>query len=135
VNALLRCFVLAGIGLLGSASLSWSQATEEEVKAFPMAPAQGYAKSTTAQVGGVRASSVWWTLPPVSSPNEGSGPADFTYIRITGLAGNKIEVSGTWGSTLIPPPSVGPDGRVRDSCYHAHSTYGVWGKETFPCWR
>jgi hypothetical protein len=132
MSRLLRCFVWAGIGVLASTSASWSQPTEADMKAFPMPPAQGYAISGTAQIGGAQASSVWFTLPPVSSPNEGSGPSDFTYVRITGLAGNTVQVSGKWGSTPIPPPSTGPDGRVRDSCYHSHSTFGVWGKITYP---
>jgi hypothetical protein len=40
----------------------------------------------------------------------------------SGLGGKRVWVYGAWGPTSIPPPSPGGD-----ACYHAHTSYGVWG--------
>ncbi len=68
-------------------------------------------------------------MPSIAVAGSGSGPADYRYVRYTGVAGKKVWIYGAWGSTLIPPP----EGRA-DACGHAHASYGVWGRYEVPVW-
>ena len=70
----------------------------------------------------------YYLFPYQSESSTGIGPGDYVYVRYTGISGKKVYVYGAWGTTPIPPPQRLPDGRIGDSCYHAHNSYGVWAK-------
>jgi len=107
------------------ASTSWSQASEAEMRAFPMPPAQGYARQKHLAFRGDYGNYLW---PYLSYPNLNiDPPADYVYVRYTGISGKKIHVESVWGITGIPPSSQ--DG---DNCGHAHNSYGVWVKYEIP---
>jgi len=101
-------------------SSSFGQASESEMKSFPMPPPSGYAaQKMFAYVGDYG----YYTAPKSSLPGTTANASDYKYVRYSGIAGKKVTVYGAWGSTPIPPPKGEADG-----CYHAHASYGVWGK-------
>jgi len=120
--------VLVGLGLACPVSSALAQATEAEMKAFPMPPAQGYAEQKIFDYVGDFG---YFVTPLDSSPGGGVGPGDYRYVRYSGIRGKRVVIWGTWGTTEIPPPGIGPDGRRTDSCFHAHTSYGVWGRFRF----
>jgi hypothetical protein len=99
----------------------WAQASEAEMRAFPMPPP------------GIAAVSTWatepyygyFTAPSTSLSTPGAGGAgDYSYVLYTGngLHGTTGVFWGDWGTTPVPPPSSGGD-----NCGHSHVSYGVWG--------
>src|SRR5207249_1897732 len=108
--------------LLLSTASCWAQASEAEMRAFPMPPQNGFAGISS------------WNQPPyygyfvqptASRPTPAGGAAtDYSYILYDGrgLFGTTAVFWGDWGTTYIPPPD--PSGG--DACFHAHVSYGVW---------
>ena len=117
-----------GTGLLALVGTAWGQASEAEMRAFPMPPAQGYAAEKVFAYTGDYG---YYLFPSSSFPGGGVSPSDYDYVRYTGLSGKRVYVYGAWGNTPIPPPSRDTQGRLVDACGHAHSSYGVWGKYEF----
>src|SRR5882724_6430874 len=84
MEKLIRCLLLIGIGFLVMASTSWSQASEAEMRAFPMPPAQGYARQKHLAFRGDYGNYLW---PYLSYPNLNiDPPADYVYVRYTGIS-------------------------------------------------
>lgn len=115
------------LGYLATVSISLSfispaygQASETEMKSFPIPPASGYAQVKNFNYVGDYG---YYLLPSSSSPDSGSKAKDYTYVRYTGVSGKKVWIYGTWGTTAIPTATAGTD-----ACGHTHSSYGVWGK-------
>jgi hypothetical protein len=124
-----RISILIGTSLFGMARISWGQASESEMKAFPMPPNQGYTLEKAFNFPG----DYEYDLSPSSAfPGGGSRPEDYDYIRYTGLSGKRVFVYGAWGTTPVAPPSRNARGEVVDACEHAHASYGVWGKSSIP---
>ena len=101
-----------------------AQATEGEMRLFPMPPTQGFVKTKSFQFVGDYSYDLganYATFPT------SAGPAEYTYYRYTNVVGKNINI---WPrvQTPIPPPVVLPDGRTGDACFHTHLSYGVWAK-------
>ena len=125
MEKLVRCLLLIGAGFLFMAGTSWSQASESEMRAFPMPPVEGVrAQKTFAFTGDYG----YYTFPRQSESSTGIGPEDYVYVRYTGISGKKVYLYGAWGTTPIPPPGRNSRGEITDACGHAHNSYGVWAK-------
>lgn len=120
--------VLTGMVAVGVSlsfiSPAYGQASEAEMKTFRIPPTSGYAQTKNFSYVGDYG---YYLLPSSSSPGTGSTATDYKYVRYTGVSGKKVWIYGTWGNTPIPAP-VYVNGELKDSCGHAHSSYGVWGK-------
>ncbi|HEY9673799.1 MAG TPA: hypothetical protein V6D11_20325 [Waterburya sp.] len=120
MKRVLGCMAAVGVSL-SFISPAYGQASETEMRSFPIPPASGYAQSKNFNYVGDYG---YYLLPSSSSPGAGAGATDYTYVRYTGVSGKKVWIYGTWGNTPIPEP-VYVNGEKRDSCEHAHSSYGV----------
>ncbi|HAA31454.1 MAG TPA: hypothetical protein DCE56_31770 [Cyanobacteria bacterium UBA8553] len=116
------CMVVAGV-LLALGRPAYGQASETEMRAFRIPPANGYAQTKNFSYVGDYG---YYLVPPSSSPGTGSGATDYKYVRYTGVSGKKVWIYGAWGTTSIPAATASTD-----ACQHAHSSYGVWGKYQF----
>lgn len=123
MKKVLGCMAIVGFSL-SLISPAYGQASEAEMKSFPMPPASGYAQSKNFSYVGDYG---YYLLPSASSPGANTKATDYTYVRYTGVSGKKVYLYGTWGNTPISDP-VYVNGQLRDNCGHAHSSYGVWGK-------
>ena len=86
MEKLVRCLLLIGVGFLIMAGTSWSQASESEMRAFPMPPVEGYvAQKTFAYTGDYG----YYTFPRQAESSTGIGPEDYVYVRYTGISGKK----------------------------------------------
>ncbi|GAB4176072.1 MAG: hypothetical protein Fur006_06880 [Coleofasciculaceae cyanobacterium] len=112
--------------LLSFISPVYGQASESEIKKFPMPPSKGYAVTKNfTRVGDYG----YYLQPLSSSPGQTNTAKDYQYVRYTGVSGKRVTIYGAWGNTSIPDPYYDPiRGRWVDACEHAHSSYGVWGK-------
>ncbi len=112
--------------LILSTTLSFGQASQSEMQGFPMPPPSGFvATKTFAYVGDYG----YYTAPTASLPGQSANASDYKYVRYLSVDGKNVWVYGAWGPTPIPTPVEGGD-----ACFHAHASYGVWGKFeiTFP---
>lgn len=122
MKRVLGCMAIIGVSL-SFISPAYGQASEAEMKSFPIPPASGYAQVKNFDYVGDYG---YYLLPSSSSPGTEAKAKDYKYVRYTGVSGKKVYLYGTWGNTSIPAPSGGAD-----ACGHAHSSYGVWGKYDF----
>ena len=112
--------------LVAGAGTAHGQASESEMRAFPMPPAEGYAQTKHFTRTGDHG---YFAVPSTSAPGGGAEPGDYRYVRYTGVAGRNVWLYGTWGTTPVPAPVGG-----RDACAHAHASYGVWARERIWLW-
>jgi hypothetical protein len=114
-----RLLVMMGLFLGAMAGPAFGQASESEMRTFPMPPVKAY----VAEHNFDDANYAYRVYPPSANPGTGSSAGDYDYFRYTGLSGREVYLYGTWGYTPIPDPQ----GQA-DACAHAHSSYGVWGR-------
>ncbi|MEZ4259547.1 MAG: hypothetical protein R3B36_10805 [Polyangiaceae bacterium] len=99
---------------------SFAQASQNEMKAFPMPPPSGYhAQKTFNYVGDYG----YYTAPTTAVYGTTANASDYKYVRYRGVAGKRVFVYGAWG-TSVPPDPPGD----ADACGHSHSSWGVWAK-------
>jgi hypothetical protein len=116
----MKSILMSMMLILMSTACCWAQATEAEMRAFPMPPQD-------------RVISAWnqepyygYFLRPTASRRQvgDTSATDYSYVLYAGpgLRGTTAVFWGTWGTTPIPPPD--PSGF--DVCGHRHVSYGVW---------
>jgi hypothetical protein len=112
--------------LFAATTTAFGQATESEMRAFPMPPVNGYAhEKAFAYVGDYG----YYSVPSSSSLGGGVRPSDYQYVKYSNLSGKQVYIRGRWGTTPIPKPTFDPVRREwADACGHAHTSYGVWGR-------
>jgi hypothetical protein len=109
------------VAWIAGAEPALGQASESEMRAFPMPPTQGYTHTKSFAYAGDYG---YFLTPSVSQPGANAGASDYRYVRYTGVRGKDLWLYGTWGDpSAIPPPSGGAD-----ACPHAHTSYGVWAR-------
>jgi hypothetical protein len=114
------CSITAALAVILSTTLSFGQASQSEMQGFPIPPPSGFvATKTFAYVGDYG----YYTAPTSSMPGQSANASDYKYVHYSGVDGKRVWVYGAWGSTMIPAPAAGGD-----ACFHAHASYGVWGK-------
>lgn len=113
--------LLGTVACLAAPAVAQAQASEAEMKAFPMPPPTGYhAQKAFAYVGDYG----YYTAPAVASYSLSANKAqDYKYVRYTGVGGKRVFVYGAWGPSVPPDPPG-----EADACGHSHSSWGVWGR-------
>ena len=110
--------------LLSSIASCWAQASEAEMRAFPMPPQNGFSATSTWN----QQPYYGYFLKPYPSRQTPAAekPTDYSYVAYwgQGTQGTTAVFWGAWGNTVIPPPEPPP--KSGDNCYHAHVSYGVW---------
>jgi hypothetical protein len=114
------CLIIAMFAVALGTTLSFGQASQSEMEAFSIPPGSGFVgEKAFAYVGDYG----YYTAPKSSVPGQTSNASDYKYVRYSNVDGKRVWVYGAWGSTVIPAASAGAD-----ACFHAHASYGVWGK-------
>jgi hypothetical protein len=113
-------FIIACAVIVASAGAAFGQASEAEMRMFPMPPPQGYDQTKSFAYGGDYG---YYLVPSSSSFGTGANAGDYRYVSYSGVAGKDVWIYGAWGTTPIPAPSGGGD-----ACDHAHASYGVWAR-------
>jgi hypothetical protein len=112
---------IAAAGLvLATQGSAQAQASETEMRSFPMPPPTGYAVTKNF------ASAIdygYFLQPSTATYGMGSEAKDYRYVRYTGATAKNLWVYGAWGTTAIPNATP-----TSDACGHAHASYGVWVK-------
>lgn len=101
-------------------TFSFGQASQAEMQSFPMPPPSGYFATKTFAAAGDYG---YFTAPTSSLQGTTSNFSDYKYVRYSGVTDKNVVVYGAWGPTPIAPAT--PSG---DNCFHAHTSYGVWGR-------
>jgi hypothetical protein len=111
--------------LLLCAPPCWAQASEAEMRAFPMPPIKGW-DVVSPMNGGTNQWYGYWMRPLTPRSTTGGGAADdYSYVIFWGqgiVNGRTGVFWDDWRPTYIPPPQGEADG-----CFHTHVSYGVWG--------
>src|SRR5690348_4808597 len=107
--ALTRRLLLTAAGILLMAATSSAQATQAEMRAFPMPPTQGFKANKVFTFAGD-----WGYFlsgsQPVPTPsfvqNSSNLAQDYDYFHYSGIAGKNVYIYGAWGTVPIPAPTV-----------------------------
>jgi hypothetical protein len=117
---------LIGALLFAATTMAFGQASESEMRVFPMPPLEGYAHEKVFAYTGDYG---YYSVPLSSSEGGGIGADDYRYVKYSNLSGKKVYIYGAWGTTRISEPKVDSTGNIiADNCGHAHTSYGVWGR-------
>jgi hypothetical protein len=106
-------FAIMTAAALLSARVASGQASQDEMKNFPMPPLRGYNATKTFTHTG---DSGYFLSPFFSCVGGGLSSTDYRYVRYRGVSNRRLIVYGAWGTTAIPG----------DACFHSHVSYGVW---------
>ena len=129
MGSVLPFATLVGALLFAGTTMAFGQATESEMRVFPMPPVKGYAEEKAFAYTGDYG---YYSVPFFSFPGGGNLPSDYEYVKYSNLSGKKVYIYGAWGTTRIPEPKLDSAGNIiADNCGHAHSSYGVWGRYEF----
>lgn len=118
MNPLRTLVLLAIAAALLSARVASGQASQAEMKNFPMPPIRGYHATKTFTFTG---DSGYYTSPVFACTGGGASSFDYRYVRYRGVSNRRVILYGAWGTTAIPPAS-----NSGDACFHSHVSYGVW---------
>jgi hypothetical protein len=126
-GALIRSSLLMATVTGGTAGTAWAQASETEMRSFPMPPVQGYKVEKTFMHPGDYG---YYLSDYQAAPSQNSTPnLDYDFFRYAGVRGKNVYIYGAWGTIPIPPPTVDAAGRITaDACAHSHLSYGVWAR-------
>jgi hypothetical protein len=118
-RGLMGTIALAGL-ILATPTMVRAQASETEMRSFPMPPPSGYAVTKNFSYVGDYG---YFLQPSTAAYGMDAKANDYRYVRYTGVNRKNVWVYGAWGTTAIG--NATPTG---DNCGHAHSSYGVWVK-------
>lgn len=120
MRAFLPIMCISALWVLFLNSMCLGQASEAEMRSFPMPPPSGFVATKTFGHAGDYG---YYTAPTSSLPGVSANPADYKYVRYLGADRKRVFLYGAWGPTGVPARSPGAD-----ACSHAHVSYGVWAR-------